>query len=76
MVGLRIVAMSTRVRLFSVPVLVPAGDRLIVIGSAGRILRMKEVDDVELVVDRIAALDLGKAALEACVRVGRRRRCC
>jgi transposase len=30
---------------------------------------MEEVDDVELVVDRIAALDLGKTGLEACVRV-------
>ena len=29
---------------------------------------MEEVDDVELVVERIAALDLGKAGLEACVR--------
>jgi len=30
---------------------------------------MEEVDDAELVVERIAALDLGKAVLEACVRV-------
>ena len=30
---------------------------------------MDEVDDAELVVERIAALDLGKAGLEACVRV-------
>jgi transposase len=30
---------------------------------------MEEVDDVDLVVERIAALDLGKAGLEACVRV-------
>jgi transposase len=30
---------------------------------------MEEVDDIELVVERIAALDLGKAGLEACVRV-------
>ncbi|MBS4729270.1 IS110 family transposase [Mycobacterium sp. SM1] len=30
---------------------------------------MDEVDDVELVVQRVAALDLGKAGLEACVRV-------
>ena len=30
---------------------------------------MEEVEDVELVVARIAALDLGKAGLEACVRV-------
>ena len=30
---------------------------------------MEEVDDAELVVERIAALDLGKAGLEACVRV-------
>ena len=30
---------------------------------------MQEVDEQELHVERIAALDLGKAALEACVRV-------
>ena len=30
---------------------------------------MEEVDDAELVVERIAALDLGQAVLEACVRV-------
>ncbi len=30
---------------------------------------MDEVDDVDLVVQRVAALDLGKAGLEACVRV-------
>ena len=30
---------------------------------------MEEVDDAEMVVERIAALDLGKAGLEACVRV-------
>jgi transposase len=35
---------------------------------------MDEVDDVELVVERIAALDLGKASLEACVRVPQERR--
>ena len=29
---------------------------------------MYEVDDVRLVVERVAALDLGKAALEVCVR--------
>ena len=30
---------------------------------------MDEVDEVELVVQRVAALDLGKATLEACMRV-------
>ena len=30
---------------------------------------MEEVDEQELRVERVAALDLGKAALEACVRV-------
>ena len=30
---------------------------------------MEEVDEQELLVERVAALDLGKAALEACVRV-------
>ncbi|QHE74079.1 IS110 family transposase (plasmid) [Rhodococcus sp. ZPP] len=35
---------------------------------------MEEVDEVELHVERIAALDLGKAALVACVRVPHRSR--
>src|SRR3954464_10669838 len=69
MVGLRIVATSTRVRLLIYPCSVPAGDRVHVIRCAGRISRMEEVDDAELVVERITALDLGKAGLEACVRV-------
>ena len=30
---------------------------------------MEEVDEQELHVERVAALDLGKAALEACMRV-------
>jgi len=30
---------------------------------------MEEVDDADLVVERVAALDLGKAGLDACVRV-------
>ena len=30
---------------------------------------MDEVDDADLVVERVAALDLGKAGLQACVRV-------
>jgi len=30
---------------------------------------MEEVDEQELHIERVAALDLGKAALEACVRV-------
>ena len=30
---------------------------------------MEEVDDAEPVVERVAALDLGKAGLQACVRV-------
>ena len=51
------------------PCLVPAGDRVHVIGCVGRVLRMEEVDDGELVAERIAALDLGKTGLEACVRV-------
>src|SRR3981189_1413643 len=51
------------------PCSVPGGDRVHVIRCAGRISMMEEVDDAELVVERIAALDLGKAGLEACVRV-------
>ena len=35
---------------------------------------MEEVDDVELLVERVAALDLGKAVLEECVRVSHARR--
>jgi len=53
----------------SFPCLVPAGGRVHVIGFVGRVFVMDEVDDVELLVERIAALDLGKAGLEACVRV-------
>jgi len=30
---------------------------------------MEEVGELELLVERVAALDLGKAVLEACVRV-------
>jgi transposase len=30
---------------------------------------MEEIDEAELVVERVAALDLGKAGLESCVRV-------
>src|SRR3954464_8793182 len=48
---------------------VPAGDRTHVIDCAGRISRMEEIDDAGLVVERVAALDLGKAGLDACVRV-------
>jgi len=67
--GLRIVAVSTRVRLFLRPRSVPASDRVIVIDCAGKVSRMDEVDEAELLVQRVAALDLGKAGLEACVRV-------
>ena len=35
---------------------------------------MDEVDDADLVVERVAALDLGKAGLEACARVPQERR--
>ena len=48
----------------SFPCLVPAGDRAHLIGFVGRIFVMDEVDDVELLVERVAALDLGKAVLE------------
>ena len=63
--GLRIVATSTRVRL-SVSPLAPAGDLSL---PPIQELAMEEVDEQELHVERVAALDLGKAALEACVRV-------
>src|SRR5208337_4462822 len=45
------------------------GDRLVVVSCVGRVFVMDEVDDADLVVERVAALDLGKAGLEACVRV-------
>ena len=51
------------------PCSVPAGDRLVVVSCVGRVFVMDEVDDADLVVERVAALDLGKAGLEACVRV-------
>jgi transposase len=35
----------------------------------GRDIRVDEVSDSELVVQRVATLDLGNAGLEACVRV-------
>jgi hypothetical protein len=63
--------------LIPIPVRFPAGDRLVVIGCAGRILKMEEVDEVELVVDRVAALDLGPgdvgggSGLRAVARTGR-----
>ena len=38
-------------------------------GCVERTPGMEEVDEVELVVQRVAALDLGKATLEACMRV-------
>jgi hypothetical protein len=61
-VGLRIVAMSTRVRLLIYPCSVPAGDRAHVTGCEGKELSMDEVDDADLVVERISALDPGTRA--------------
>jgi hypothetical protein len=63
--GLRIVATSTRVRLSGFP-LAPAGDLPVAWSLGGQV---EEVDEQELHIERVAALDLGKAALEACVRV-------
>ena len=37
---------------------------------------MEEVDEQDLHVERVAALDLGKAALEACVRVPHESKLC
>ena len=51
MVGLRIVAVSTRVRLSSIPVRFLRATAH-VIGFPGRILVMDEVDDADLVVER------------------------
>src|SRR6476661_9526347 len=69
MVGLRIVAVSTRVRLFSIPVRFPRATAFVVVSCVERVFAMGEVDDADLVVERVAALDLGKAGLEACVLV-------
>ena len=63
--GLRIVATSTRVRLFPFP----AGSRGRPSPAPPRETAMEEVDEQELHVERVAALDLGKAAPEAYVRV-------
>src|SRR5262245_13448851 len=46
--------------------LAPAGDLLVSCSQGGQV---EEVDEQELHVERVAALELGKAALEACVRV-------
>lgn len=67
--GLRIVARSTRVRLYFHPFAVPADDRSCNWLHGEGYRGWKEVDDRELLVERVAALDLGKAGLEACVRV-------
>jgi hypothetical protein len=64
--GLRIVATSTRVRLFLISPPAPAGGHLC---PSQKETLMKEVEEQELQVERVAALDLGKAALEACIRV-------
>lgn len=58
--------MSTRVRLFRSPV-APAGDHT-VMEVVGEVV-VDEDEDQVLFVERIAALDLGKAGLEACVRL-------
>ena len=57
--GLRIVAMSTRVRSFS-SLFGSCGRPRSCNRFRGRIFVMDEVDDVELLVERVAALDLGK----------------
>ena len=74
MLGLRIVAHEHEGPTLFPPCSVAAGDRAHVTGCVGRVFVMEEVDDAELVVERVAALDLGKAGLEACVRVPHPRR--
>ena len=51
------------------PCSLPAGDRLVVIGFPGRILVIDEVDDADLVMERVAAQNRGKVGLKACVPV-------
>jgi hypothetical protein len=53
----------------SIPVRFLRATAFVVVSCIGRVFAMDEVDDADLVVERVAALDLGKAGLEACVRV-------
>src|SRR3954451_11073094 len=62
-----IVASSTRVRLLLS--LGPAGSHLMVSTGALRGARMEATDETVQLVERVAALDIGKATLIACIRV-------
>src|SRR3954470_16951837 len=62
-----IVASSTRVRLLLS--LGPAGSHLMVSTGALRGARMEATDETVQLVERVAALDIGKATLMACIRV-------
>jgi hypothetical protein len=53
----------------SIPVRFLRATAFVVVSCVGRVFAMDEFDDTDLVVERVAALDLGKAGLEACVRV-------
>src|SRR5215217_7088986 len=62
-----IVALSTRIRFASRPA-APAGNRPLVVGAqGGRVL--EETQETEEIIQRVAALDVGKAELTCCVRV-------
>ena len=57
---------STRVRLFSVPALLRAAAHH---PCPGKEIDMEETNEPAELVERVAALDIGKAALTACIRV-------
>src|SRR5215207_6358013 len=62
-----IVALSTRIRFAFCPA-APAGDCPLVVGAqGGRVL--EETQETAEIIQRVAALDVGKAELTCCVRV-------
>src|SRR5829696_3939233 len=61
------VALSTRIRCTGRPA-APAGNRPLLVGAeGGRVL--VETQETEEIIQRVAALDVGKAELTCCVRV-------
>jgi transposase len=51
-----------------VPLAAPAGDRLVRVQGGGRVV-LHDSKDTEEIIERVAALDIGKAELVACIRV-------
>src|SRR5215218_7472812 len=62
-----IVALSTRIRFASRPA-APAGNRRLLVGAQGGGV-LEETQETEEIIQRVAALDIGKAELTCCVRV-------